>query len=181
MSDETERAKEIDEAVKAADAKKRADAEEAAMAGEKLDTLLKCLDSLGKRMDEWEKKQADSDDDPTAKSYPPSDMNPLNRGEIPTHRARSAPIRVRIRSEPIWKRSSTSRKRTGPLARSRLTPFSPRSSPTRTGLRRLGARVPCSRGTANGLSPIAAAPRVSIKRILPRGRMSICARYPGKH
>ncbi len=84
MSDETERAKEIDEAVKAADAKKRADAEEAAMAGEKLDTLLKCLDSLGKRMDEWEKKQADLyDDDPTAKSYPPSDMNPLNRGEDP--------------------------------------------------------------------------------------------------
>ena len=83
MSDETERAKEIDEAVKAADAKKRADAEEAAMAGEKLDTLLKCLNSLGKRMDEWEKKQADSDDDPTAKSYPPSDMNPLNRGEDP--------------------------------------------------------------------------------------------------
>ena len=89
MSDETERAKEIDEAVKAADAKKRADAEEAAMAGEKLDTLLKRLDSLGKRMDEWEKKQADSDDERTAKSYPPSDMDPLNRGEDPTHRARS--------------------------------------------------------------------------------------------
>jgi hypothetical protein len=83
MSNETERAREIDEAVKAADAKKRADAEEAAMAGEKLDNLLKCLDSLGKRMDEWEMKQADSDDDPTAKSYPPSDMNPLNRGEDP--------------------------------------------------------------------------------------------------
>jgi hypothetical protein len=51
---ETERAKEIDEAVRAADAKKRADAEEAAMAGEKLDKILTHLDSLGKRMDEFE-------------------------------------------------------------------------------------------------------------------------------
>jgi hypothetical protein len=81
MSDETERAKEIDEAVKAADAKKRADAEEAAMAGEKLDNILKCLDSLGKRMDAFEKKPIEedgSDDERTAKSYPPSSMNPLN-------------------------------------------------------------------------------------------------------
>jgi hypothetical protein len=89
MSSETERAKEIDEAVRAADAKKRADAEEAAMAGEKLDNLLKCLDSLGKRMDAWEAKEAEKkadgsdDDDPTSKSYPPRDMNPLNRGEDP--------------------------------------------------------------------------------------------------
>jgi hypothetical protein len=82
MSDETERAKEIDEAVRAADAKKRADAARAdAEAGEKLDTILKCLDSLGKRMDAFEKKPVEedgSDDDPTAKSYPPSSMNPLN-------------------------------------------------------------------------------------------------------
>ena len=55
MSDEMERANEIDKAVKAADAKKRADAEEAAMAGEKLDKVIAHLDSLGKRMDEWEK------------------------------------------------------------------------------------------------------------------------------
>jgi hypothetical protein len=54
MSDETERAKEIDEAVKAADAKRRADAEEAAMAGEKLDKIIAHLDSLGKRMDAFE-------------------------------------------------------------------------------------------------------------------------------
>jgi hypothetical protein len=93
MSDETERAKEIDEAVKKADARKRADAEEAARAGETLDNILKCLDSisakadsLGKRMDayEAEKKRVDGsdDDDPTAKSYPPVGMNPLN-GEDP--------------------------------------------------------------------------------------------------
>jgi hypothetical protein len=84
MSDD--RAREIDEAVKAADAKKRADAEEAAMAGEKLDNILKGLDSLGKRMDAFEKKPVekdDSDDERTAKSYPPSDMNPLNSGEDP--------------------------------------------------------------------------------------------------
>ena len=43
---ETERAKEIDDAVRAADAKKRADAEEAAMAGEKLDKILTHLDAL---------------------------------------------------------------------------------------------------------------------------------------
>jgi hypothetical protein len=54
MSDETVRAKEIDEAVKAADARRRADAEEAAMAGEKLDNILKCLDSLGRRMDAYD-------------------------------------------------------------------------------------------------------------------------------
>lgn len=46
MSDETERAKEIDEAVKKADARKRADAEEAARAGETLDNILKCLNSI---------------------------------------------------------------------------------------------------------------------------------------
>jgi hypothetical protein len=51
MSDEMERAQEIDKAVRAADAKKRADAEEAAMAGEKLDRILDCMDALGKRMD----------------------------------------------------------------------------------------------------------------------------------
>jgi hypothetical protein len=56
MSDEMARAKEIGEAVKAADSKRRADAEEAAMAGEKLDKILSSLDSLGKRMDEFEKR-----------------------------------------------------------------------------------------------------------------------------
>ena len=73
--------------MKAADAKKRADAARAdAEAGEKLDTILKCLDALGKRMDAFEKKpveEDDSDDERTAKSYPPSSMNPLNSGEDP--------------------------------------------------------------------------------------------------
>jgi ribosome assembly protein YihI (activator of Der GTPase) len=49
MSEELTRAKEIDDAVKAADAKKRQDAEEAAMAGAKLDRILDCMDALGKR------------------------------------------------------------------------------------------------------------------------------------
>jgi hypothetical protein len=42
---EMERAKEIDDAVKAADAKKRADAEAAAVSGSKLDQILDCLAS----------------------------------------------------------------------------------------------------------------------------------------
>ena len=62
MSDEMERAKEIDNAVKAADAKKRADAEEAAMAGEKLDRILDCMDALGKRMDSFEASRAAKDE-----------------------------------------------------------------------------------------------------------------------
>jgi hypothetical protein len=68
MSDETKRAKEIDDAVKEADAKRRADAEEAATAGEKLDNILSCLDALGKRMDAYDdarRKDADRLHDPT--------------------------------------------------------------------------------------------------------------------
>jgi hypothetical protein len=85
MSDETSRAKEIDDAVKAADKKKadaaaRADAD----AGEKLDNILKHLDSLGKRMDAYDdamkRKDEGSDDERTAKSWPPSSMNPINDG-----------------------------------------------------------------------------------------------------
>jgi len=63
MSDEMTRAKEIDEAVKAADAKKRADAEEAAMAGEKLDKVIAHLDSLGKRMDAFEAARSKDEDE----------------------------------------------------------------------------------------------------------------------
>jgi hypothetical protein len=48
--------------VKAADAKKRADAEEAAMAGEKLDRILDCMDALGKRMDALETSRAATGD-----------------------------------------------------------------------------------------------------------------------
>jgi hypothetical protein len=55
---EMERAKEIDEAVKAADAKRRADAEEAAMTGQKLNRILACMDALGKRMDSFEAERA---------------------------------------------------------------------------------------------------------------------------
>jgi hypothetical protein len=63
---EMTRAKEIDDAVKAADAKKRADAEEAMHNGEKLDNILKHLDSLGKRMDAYDAKMdAERWQDPT--------------------------------------------------------------------------------------------------------------------
>jgi hypothetical protein len=57
MSDELNRAKEIDDAVKAADAKKRADSDEASS---KLDRLLDCMDSMNKRMDSFETSMADS-------------------------------------------------------------------------------------------------------------------------
>ncbi len=60
---EMERAKEIDEAVRAADAKKRADAEEAAMAGEKLDKIIAHLDALSKRMDAWDEKSKSKDEE----------------------------------------------------------------------------------------------------------------------
>src|ERR1700730_12827473 len=56
MGEELTRAKEIDDAVKAADAKRRADAEAEVYNGEKLDKVLACLDSLGKRMDAFEKR-----------------------------------------------------------------------------------------------------------------------------
>ncbi len=61
MSDKIERAKEIDDAVRAADARKRADAEEAAMAGEKIDKILTHLDSLGKRMDAYDARWKDKE------------------------------------------------------------------------------------------------------------------------
>jgi hypothetical protein len=48
----------LDKADKARADKVRKDAEEAAMAGEKLDKVIAHLDSLGKRMDEWEKSKS---------------------------------------------------------------------------------------------------------------------------
>jgi hypothetical protein len=58
---EMERAKEIDDAVRAADARKRADAEEAAMAGEKLDKILTHLDALSNRMDAYDARSKDEE------------------------------------------------------------------------------------------------------------------------
>ena len=60
---EMERAKEIDDAVKAADAKKRADAEEAAATGSKLDQILDCLASLGSRMDAYDGERKAKDEE----------------------------------------------------------------------------------------------------------------------
>jgi hypothetical protein len=72
MSDETERAKEIDDAVKAAD-KKKADAARAdAEAGAKLDTILKHLDSLGKRMDAYDDAKRKDADEPVLEEPTPA-------------------------------------------------------------------------------------------------------------
>jgi hypothetical protein len=77
MSDETERAKEIDDAVKAAD-KKKADAARADVdAGEKLDNILKCLDAMGKRLDAFEQKDAERFQDPT----PAEKVYGIDKGE----------------------------------------------------------------------------------------------------
>jgi hypothetical protein len=54
MTTELERAAQIDADIKAADERRKSDAEEAANHGEKLDNILKCLDSLGRRMDAYE-------------------------------------------------------------------------------------------------------------------------------
>jgi hypothetical protein len=77
MSTELQRAAEIDADIKAADARRKADAEESAMAGEKLDNILKCLDSLGRRMDAYEsaakekgESGEDGDDEPEQKGDP---------------------------------------------------------------------------------------------------------------
>jgi len=70
MGDEMERAKEIDDAVKAADAKRRADAEASANAGEKLDKILECLDSLSTRMDAYESKDKDKDEEKEEEDKP---------------------------------------------------------------------------------------------------------------
>ena len=77
ITSETERAKEIDEAVKAADAKKRADAEEAANQGEKLDRILAGLDSLGKRMDAYDEERKDGEREGEGEIKEKGDPKPL--------------------------------------------------------------------------------------------------------
>jgi hypothetical protein len=67
MTTELERAAQIDADIKAADKARQDAAEEAANHGEKLDNILKHLDSLGKRMDAFEgaRKDAERLQDPT--------------------------------------------------------------------------------------------------------------------
>jgi hypothetical protein len=62
MGEELTRAKEIDDAVRAADAKKRVDAEKAAHNGETLDKILSHLDSLGQRLDAYDARRKDGAD-----------------------------------------------------------------------------------------------------------------------
>jgi len=158
MSNEVERAREIDSALKAADAKKRADAEEAAMAGEKLDKILTHLDSLGRRMDAYEEERAEGSSE--------------GEGEIEEKGKPRAPIR----SAPTRKRSRIISARLAPLIRLRLTPFSPKFKPTRTGPQRHGARTPNIRGIVNQLLRIAAGQQKNINGILLHGKTLISTR-----
>jgi hypothetical protein len=71
MPTELERAAQIDADIKAADERRKVDAEESAMAGEKLDKMLACLDAMGKRLDAYEAKGKEGDgDEPEEKGDP---------------------------------------------------------------------------------------------------------------
>jgi hypothetical protein len=114
MSDETERAKEIGDAVKAADAKKRADAD----AGDKIDKLLTCMDSLSKRMDAWgakgaeeeEKKKADAakkDADEIKEKGDPKEMTCDSRADSVEIRNELAEIQTMAdRAASAWSKSA---------------------------------------------------------------------------
>ena len=153
MSDETERAKEIDEAVKLADARRRrADAEAEVHNGEKLDNILKCLDSLGKRMDAFEKKpveEDDSDDERTAKSYPPSSMNPLNSGEDPDAARPLGADSIRKDSAADTEEIMHFKAANGATRAIAADLSWPIFKAMRTVPRRHGARAPCILGTAS--------------------------------
>jgi hypothetical protein len=115
MSDETERAKEIGDAVKAADAKKRADEDEA---GGKIDKLLTCMDSLSKRMDAWdakgaeeeEKKKADAakkDADKIKEKGDPKEMTCDSRADSVEIRNELAEIQMMAdRAASAWSKSA---------------------------------------------------------------------------
>ena len=159
---EMERAKEIDEAVRAADAKKRADAEEAAMAGEKLDKVIAHLDSLNRRMDEWDEKSKSKDEEGEGEGEIEKRATPENL----------APIRSSARiAPPTRKRSRIISARLAPLIRLRLTPFSPKFKPKRTGRRRHGGKMPLIHGKVKQLYPTVAARRACISNIRHSGRM----------
>jgi hypothetical protein len=81
MSDEEDRAKEIDEAVKQADAKRRADAEMAAGGndGERLDRCLAALDSISQRLDAYE--MADKAKKDETASFTTEKEEPMNADE----------------------------------------------------------------------------------------------------
>jgi hypothetical protein len=60
MTTELERAAQIDADIKAADKARKDAEEETANHGEKLDNILKCLDSLGKRMDAYDAEREEA-------------------------------------------------------------------------------------------------------------------------
>jgi hypothetical protein len=72
----------LDKADKGRADKARADAEEAAMAGEKLDKILSCLDSLGKRMDEFEKRPVEETGDGEGEIEERGDPKPLGADSV---------------------------------------------------------------------------------------------------
>jgi hypothetical protein len=67
MANETERAKEIEDAIKKADAEREEKERADAAAGETLDKALACLDSICKRLDAMEAKEAKRDSEAAAR------------------------------------------------------------------------------------------------------------------
>jgi colicin import membrane protein len=79
MTTELERAAQISADILAADERRKADAEESALAGERLDKILACLDAMGKRLDAYEsgreeakgkEEEAGDGDEPEEKGDP---------------------------------------------------------------------------------------------------------------
>jgi len=84
MANETERAREIEDAIKKADAEKaRKDAEQ----GEMMDKCLSALDSISKRMDAWEEKEkakADAEAKASEESDPKEVVADADNGDVGT-------------------------------------------------------------------------------------------------
>jgi len=104
MANETERAKEISDAVKKADEEKaRKDAEQ----GENMDRLLRCLDSLTARMDQWdeaEKKKADAEAKAREESDPTKVVADAEGGDFaPDQPKAGAPMEPKMDSTGVYR------------------------------------------------------------------------------